>query len=224
MTKQSVLPVVTIDGPSGSGKGTIGKLLAKKLGWNFLDSGALYRALALAALRQPIDLTNETALEQLAKKLNVRFDNHVWLEEQAVTDAIRTEACGEAASKISVFPGVRTALLERQRAFCQPPGLVADGRDMGTVVFPDAILKFFLDASFEVRATRRYQQLKDKGQNVTLQALLEEIALRDARDKDRVTAPLKPAKDAVVIDTTCMGVEEVFTGVLNTVQRCLLSV
>jgi len=227
MSKIQSIPIITFDGPSGSGKGTIGLLLAKKLGWHFLDSGALYRVLALAAIHQGADLTNELALnepalEELAKKLNVQFINsEVWLEGQAVTDLIRSGLCGDAASKIAVFPGVRAALLERQRAFCQLPGLVADGRDMGTVVFPEAIVKFFLEASLEERAERRYHQLKDKAQNVTLQALLQEIAARDVRDKGRVTAPLRPAKDAVVIDTTGKGIEEVFNQVMKVVNQIL---
>ncbi len=219
----SAVPVITIDGPGGSGKGTIGLKLAKKLGWNFLDSGALYRVLALAAEQEKIDLSNESALEHLANGLQIEFNTDIWLAGKRVTNLIRTDACGVLASKIAVFPRVRAALLSRQREFCQLPGLVADGRDMGTVVFPEAKLKFFLDASIEERAKRRYQQLKDSGQNVTLQALLVEINARDARDKGRVAAPLRPAKEAVVIDTTGLEIEEVFQRVMKAVESSFSS-
>jgi len=215
------IPVITIDGPGGSGKGTIGLLLAKKLGWHFLDSGALYRILAFAALQQQIDLTNEPKIAALAEVIDIQFNRDIFLNGQCVTDSIRSENCGDAASKIAVYPAIRTALLDKQRAFCQPPGLVADGRDMGTVVFPRAFVKLFLEASVEERAKRRYFQLKDKEQSVTLQSLLEEIAARDARDKSRVTAPLKPAEDAVVIDTTGLGIEEVFDRVMAEVKSRL---
>jgi cytidylate kinase len=215
------IPVVTLDGPGGSGKGTIGLLLAKELGWHFLDSGALYRILAFAAQKHQLELSDESALEALAVRLDVQFKEDIFLEGQKVTDHIRSESCGNAASIIAVYPRVRAALLDRQRAFCKPPGLVADGRDMGTVVFPGAKVKLFLEASVEERAKRRFLQLKDKGQSGTLQSLLEEIAARDARDKSRVTAPLKPAKEAVVIDTTGMVIEEVFAKVLTEVKRRL---
>lgn len=209
MSDKKSIPVITVDGPGGSGKGTIGLLLATALGWHFLDSGALYRVLALAAISHRVDLTDERALEALAQNLNVQFNENIILDGKPVTDTIRTEHCGDIASKIAVYPLVRAALLGKQRAFCKPPGLVADGRDMGTVVFPDARVKIYLEASVEERAKRRYFQLKDKGQSVTLQSLLMEIEARDARDKSRVAAPLKPAEDAVVIDTTGLAIEQV---------------
>lgn len=217
----SNIPIVTIDGPSGSGKGSIGLLVAKELQWHFLDSGAIYRLLALSAMQHAIPLSDTAKLEELAGELNVQFAEDIFLDGKRVTDLIRTETCGEAASKIAVFPKVRTALLARQRAFCKPPGLVADGRDMGTVVFPEAFVKIFLEASAAERAKRRYFQLKDKGENVNLDGLLVEITARDVRDRGRVVAPLKPAKEAVVIDTTGMGMEAVFDRVMQLIAQRL---
>lgn len=214
------IPLITVDGPGGSGKGTISLLLARELGWHFLDSGAIYRALALAALQQSLDLNDVAGLVSLAKDLAVTFDEfQVCLRGKDVTQAMRSEDCGSAASKIAVFPEVREALLRRQQDFLQPPGLVADGRDMGTVVFPEAPLKLYLEASLEERARRRYLQLKDTDKSVTLDGILYEIAERDKRDKNRVSAPLSPAKDAIVIDTTGMSISSVFSAVMQIVKQ-----
>lgn len=219
------IPVITIDGPSGSGKGTISQLLAKKLGWHLLDSGALYRVLALAAKQHMVSLDNEAALEVLARHLDVQFISadanapaRVILEGMDVTDSIRTEDCGNAASIIGALPKVREGLLERQRAFRERPGLVTDGRDMGTVVFPDATIKFFVVASIEERAQRRYNQLKMKGISVSLTKILEELKERDFRDKSRAVAPLIPAEDAVMIDTTGLSIEQVMTSIEKQLQ------
>ncbi|HEX7237025.1 MAG TPA: (d)CMP kinase [Gammaproteobacteria bacterium] len=219
MTRKAV-PVVTIDGPSGSGKGTIGRLLAQKLGWHYLDSGALYRLVALAALRRHVDFRDAAALAAAAATLDVRFapaaaGERVYLEGADVSSELRTERAGDAASKVAAVPEVRTALLERQRAFAVAPGLVADGRDMGTVVFPGARLKVVLTASAEARAMRRHKQLKEKGIDVSLPDLSWDIAQRDARDANRTVAPFKPAPDARVIDSTSLTPEEVVAHILN---------
>lgn len=218
------VPVITIDGPSGSGKGTVAALLAGKLGWNFLDSGALYRLLAFAARNHGVDLTNEEALKVLAEHLDVQFgaarDGHgmiIILEGEEVTESIRNEQVGAGASQVAALPVVRTALLQRQKAFREAPGLVADGRDMGTVVFPDAPLKIFLTASAEERARRRYLQLKARGDDVNLASLLEEIRERDERDTQRAVAPLKPADDAVQLDSTTLSIDEVLQKILSEV-------
>ena len=211
------LPVViTIDGPSGSGKGTVAGMLATKLQWKLLDSGALYRVLALAADKHAVPLDHEDALEVLAVGLDVEFvvdvesnSQRILLENQDVTDEIRNETVGAHASQIAALPGVRAGLLRRQHEFRQAPGLIADGRDMGTVVFADAPLKVFLTASAEERPRRRYLQLKDKGETVTLTSLLEEIRARDERDTNRSIAPLKPADDAIILDSTTMTIEQV---------------
>lgn len=217
-------PVITIDGPSGSGKGTVAGLLAKRLGWCLLDSGALYRLLAFAARNHGVDLTNEEALKLLAAHLDVQFeaatDDHgqrIILEGEDVTLAIRNEQIGSGASQVASLPAVREALLQRQRAFQEFPGLIADGRDMGTVVFPAAPLKVFLTASAEERARRRYLQLKAKGDDVSLSSLLDEIRVRDERDTQRAVAPLKPAQDAIQLDSTELSIEQVLERILSEV-------
>jgi cytidylate kinase len=213
-------PVLTIDGPSGSGKGTVARAVAQRLGWHFLDSGALYRAVGLAAGWHDLDLSDADALERCARETQVRFvarqgaEPRVFVDGIDATDELRTETAGAAASAIAALPPVRAALFDKQRAFRQAPGLVADGRDMGTVIFPDAAFKVFLTASAAERADRRYKQLKDKGLAVTLAGLLEEIVARDARDAERTVAPLKPAVDAVLIDSTGVPVETVIDRVL----------
>ena len=221
MSDQQQVPVITLDGPSGTGKGTLCHMLAAHLGWHFLDSGALYRVLAYGAIKKHIQLRDIPSLVALAHEMNVRFaienqDHRVVLfDGERIEDAIRSEQCGQDASKIAVIPEIRAALLERQRAFAIAPGLVTDGRDMGTVVFPDAYLKIYLDASADERAQRRYLQLKEKGNDVSLAQVVDELASRDARDTARAHSPLKPAKDAIHVDTTGLTIVQVFKNVLQ---------
>jgi CMP/dCMP kinase len=225
----SKVHVMTIDGPSGSGKGTVSRAAARALGWALLDSGALYRLVALAARRTAHSLDDGPALARLAEDIDIRFGSRdsdeeiVWLDGKDVTGAIRTEEAGNDASKVAGLPPVRAALLERQRRFAVPPGLVADGRDMGTVVFPEAEVKIFLTASAAERAARRHKQLKEKGVAATLAALSLEIAERDQRDMNRAIAPLVASADAVLLDTTGMSVDAVVGRVLE-VARGRLSI
>lgn len=212
-------PVLTIDGPSGAGKGTVSRLAASRLGWHYLDSGALYRAVGVAASWADLDLADPAALVRCTFDTEVRFQEgggqlRVLVNGSDATDELRLETTGTLASAIAAIPEVRAALKERQRAFRREPGLVADGRDMGTVIFPDATTKVFLTASAEERARRRHNQLKGKGVSVTFDGLLREILARDARDAQRTVAPLKPADDAVLIDTTGLSIEEVVDRVL----------
>jgi len=216
----AIAPVITIDGPGGAGKGTLCKAMAEALQWHLLDSGAIYRVLALAALHHQVDITSEEALVPIAAHLDVRFvstegELDVILEGENVSAEIRTQDVSNTASKVAVFPRVREALLRRQRAFREAPGLIADGRDMGTVVFPDAPVKIFLDASSEERAQRRMLQLQDKGFSVNFERLLSEIKERDERDRSRAIAPLIPAEDALVLDSTSMTIEQVIEISLN---------
>ncbi|NCF34524.1 MAG: (d)CMP kinase [Proteobacteria bacterium] len=223
MPKNNSVPVLTIDGPSGSGKGTLAAWMAAELGWHLLDSGALYRIVAAVAVRHDQDVDAEQTMCALAESLNIAFPNgKVMVDGLDLTDEIRTEDIGVMASRVAALPAVRSAILELQRNFAQTPGLVADGRDMGTVVFPDAGLKIFLDASAEARAQRRYNQLKNKGLSVSLRGLLEQIEERDARDRQRATAPLKPATDAMLIDSTQMTIQEVCNTVMQAAKQQLL--
>ncbi|AHE98209.1 (d)CMP kinase [Thioalkalivibrio paradoxus] len=223
-----MIPVLAIDGPGGSGKGTVSKRLAQALGWHLLDSGALYRLVGLAARNRGIDLANEAQVSELAEQLDCRFavpENgelvRTWLDGECVDDRLRTESAGADASVVAALPAVRTALLARQRAFARPPGLVADGRDMGTVVFPAATLKVFLTASAEERARRRYKQLMEQGLSANLRALQEEMEARDRRDAERAAAPLKPAADAWVLDCTDVGIETVVSMIQERLKQAL---
>ena len=224
-TRKSAVPVLTIDGPSGSGKGTISRLVADHLGWRLLDSGALYRAVGYAAGAAGLDISDAEAVTRCAETTKIQFraaphdgETRVLVNGHDATDELRTETAGAAASAIASIPSVRKALVDLQLSFRKAPGLVADGRDMGTVIFPDAPYKVFLTASAVERAKRRYKQLKEKGLSVTLSSLQSEIEARDARDASRTVAPLKPAADAVLVDTTGMGIEDVVARVLAVVK------
>lgn len=220
--------VICLDGPSGVGKGTICLAVAKRLGWHILDSGSLYRITALQVSRkfpetEVVDI-DESQLVEIAENLNVSYKEEagelaIILDGQEISSLIRNEKIGDIASKVAAIPVIREALLARQRAFLQPPGLIADGRDMGTVVFPDSTLKIFMTASAEERAQRRYKQLKDKGIDVNLASLVEELRQRDERDMNRKTAPLKPASDAIIIDTTTLDIEQVTNEVMQWVEQ-----
>lgn len=221
------IPVITIDGPSGSGKGTVAVRIAEELGFTLLDSGALYRSVGIAALRDEIDLRDHQQIAELARHLNIEFGvsspDSVWLDGEDVSLEIRTDIGSELASQIGAIPAAREALYERQLAFRKAPGLVADGRDMGTVVFQDAIIKIYLTARPEERAQRRYKQLIDKGIDASLADLLRDLKERDARDSERPISPLKPAKDAVVLDTTDLQIDQVVEQVLDLVTVRLVS-
>jgi cytidylate kinase len=209
-------PVIAIDGPSASGKGTVAQRVADTLGFHYLDSGALYRLVALATMRSGMDLADELAVSKVAAHLDAWFEGEtVWLSNENVTQAIRTEACSNAASKIAAYPMVRSALLQRQRAFRRAPGLVADGRDMGSVVFPEAALKIFLTASAETRAERRYKQLMEKGIDANMTSLLQDIRERDRRDSSRTVAPLQMGADTNLLDTTSLNIREAVDCVLE---------
>ena len=227
MTKTTP-PVICLDGPSGVGKGTICLAVAKKLGWHILDSGSLYRITALQVNRdfpdQPVDSLEAAKLAEIAKNLNVTYEENngelaILLDGEDITQLIRNEQIGAKASQIAAIPEVREALLARQRAFLVEPGLVADGRDMGTVVFPQSVLKIYLTATPQERAQRRYKQLKEKGIDANLSALVEELRLRDERDMNRKTAPLKPASDAIIIDTSSLNIEQVTNEVMQLVSQ-----
>jgi len=213
----SDVPVITVDGPSGSGKGTVSRMLAARLGWHLLDSGALYRLVGVAAEQRSIPLDDAAGLARIARDMRAEFSPHsdaVYLDGKDVSDRLRTEQAGMAASKVAALPAVREGLLARQRGFARAPGLVADGRDMGTVVFPAARLKLFLTASPEERAKRRHKQLKEKGIDVSLPDLSRDIAQRDSRDENRPVAPLRPAEDARVVDSSSLNPEQVLDRIL----------
>ncbi|HET7634684.1 MAG TPA: (d)CMP kinase [Burkholderiales bacterium] len=218
------VPVITIDGPSASGKGTIAQRVAQALGFHYLDSGALYRLVGWIAISRGIDLENESCLSDIAMNMNIKMsDGNIFIDGREVSDELRTEATGAAASKVAALPGVRSALLGRQLGFRRSPGLVADGRDMGSTVFPDAVVKIFLTASAEERAERRYNQLIEKGLSANIRTLLHEIRERDARDSQRSVAPLQKSADAFEVDTTGLPIDEVTAIVLARSRQALMA-
>lgn len=220
MNNDISIPVIAIDGPSASGKGTVAQLVADKLGYHYLDSGALYRIVALAARRQGIDWQDEHALADMALQLAIRFDaGKIWLGDEDISDAVRTEEMSRGASEVAVHPAVRAALLSLQHSFRQAPGLVADGRDMATVVFPEARTKIFLTASAEVRAERRYKQLMGKGNHANLADILKDLQERDARDRQRSVAPLQQSSDAELLETSALSIEQAVDSVLAHHQK-----
>lgn len=216
------IPVLTIDGPSGAGKGTVSRAVAKRLGWHYLDSGSIYRSLAIAVLDAGTPVDDEAAVTAVAERLDLKFDCgdalRVFLDGADITDRLASEATANIASKVAALPQVRRVLLQKQRDFRQPPGLVADGRDMGTVVFPEAAYKVFLTASAEERALRRYKQLKEKGIDVNLVKITQEIEERDRRDQERGTAPLAMSSDALYIDSSALSIDAVIGEVLNLIR------
>lgn len=219
MSESARIPVIAIDGPSASGKGTVAQLVAESLGYHYLDSGALYRIVALAAQRQGIDWRDEHALADMASKLDIRFDaGKIWLgranDREDISEAVRTEEMSRGASEVAIHPAVRAALLDLQHSFRKAPGLVADGRDMATVVFPDAGTKIFLTASAEVRAERRYKQLMSKGNHANLADILQDLQARDARDRQRSVAPLQQSSDAELLETSALSIEQAVESVL----------
>jgi cytidylate kinase len=219
MSESARIPVIAIDGPSASGKGTVAQLVAESLGYHYLDSGALYRIVALAAQRQGIDWRDEHALADMASKLDIRFDaGKIWLgdanDREDISEAVRTEEMSRGASEVAIHPAVRAALLDLQHSFRKAPGLVADGRDMATVVFPDAGTKIFLTASAEVRAERRYKQLMSKGNHANLADILQDLQTRDARDRQRSVAPLQQSGDAELLETSALSIEQAVESVL----------
>lgn len=221
--KKAVAPVIAIDGPSGSGKGTVSMALSRKLGWHYMDSGAIYRVIGYLAVKNEVALDDVDGLADLAENLDLEFrDGSIWLNGEEVGDEIRTEEAALRASRVAPLQAVRDKLFQWQRSQAKSPGLVADGRDMGTVVFPESGCKIFITASARARAERRFKQLRDKGFDVNIPQLFQEISERDARDANRAVSPLKPAKDAILLDTTNLSIQDVVSEVMARVRQCLV--